>query len=260
MQFIDQIGHQFTLPETPQRIVSLVPSQTELLYDLSLGERVVGITKFCIHPNEWFKTKNRVGGTKTLNFEKIASLKPDLIIANKEENTKAQIEALQKKYPVYTSDIYTLDDSFKMMNDIGVLTNTENKTSEIINKIEKDFYSLKAYDKIQNKVLYLIWKDPYMSIGKDTFIYDLLKRIGFSHIDIGNRYPELTEERIQKLNPDYIFLSSEPYPFKEKHIKDLKSLCPKVEILLVDGEMFSWYGSRLTKAKDYFVDLIEKMA
>lgn len=260
MQFIDQIGHQFTLTETPQRIVSVVPSQTELLYDLGLGDRVVGITKFCIHPNEWFKTKNRVGGTKTVNFEKIAALKPDLIIANKEENTKTEIEALQKLYSVYTSDIYTLDDSFKMIGDIGVLTNTEIQASKIINKIKSDFKSLQPINSLNNKVLYLIWKNPYMSIGANTFINDMINRIGLNHVVIGNRYPELTENAVKNLNPDYIFLSSEPYPFKQKHIEELRSLCPGAKIMLVDGEMFSWYGSRLTKAKDYLVDLIEKLA
>ena len=260
MQFTDQIGHQFTLTETPQRMVSLVPSQTELLYDLGLGDRVVGITKFCIHPNKWFNTKNRIGGTKNVNFEKIEALKPDLIIANKEENTKAEIEALQKLYCVYTSDIFKLEDNYKMMEDIGVLTKTENKALEIINQIQEDFNSLKPISNSKNKVLYLIWKNPYMSIGANTFINDIINRIGLNHVEIGNRYPELTENEIQELNPDYILLSSEPYPFKEKHLEELRILCPEAKIILVDGEMFSWYGSRLTKAKDYLVDLIEKLA
>ena len=260
MLITDQIGHQFELSLTPKRIISLVPSQTELLYDLGLEENVVGITKFCIHPEEWFKTKDRVGGTKTVNFEKIAALKPDLIIANKEENTKAEIEALQKLYAVYTSDIYNLSDSFKMIEALGNLTKTTERANNLITQIKTDFSSLKPINTTSNNVLYLIWKNPYMTIGKDTFINDMLKKCGFSHVNVPNRYPELDEEQIKTLNPNFIFLSSEPYPFNQNHVEELASICPKAKIYLVDGEMFSWYGSRLTKAKDYLVDLIEKMA
>ena len=259
MLVIDQIGYQFELKSPPQRIISLVPSQTELLYDLGLEDEVVGITKFCIHPKEWFETKNRVGGTKTINFEKIAALKPDLIIANKEENNQEEIEALQKSYPVYTTDIYNLEDSLLMMISIGEITNTSAKAKQIVNQINNNFEELKPL-KTPKSVLYFIWRNPYMTIGEDTFISDMLTRCGFKPIEIGNRYPEIAEEQIKKLKPNFIFLSSEPYPFKEKHIKELSILCPNSKITLVDGEMFSWYGSRLIKAKDYFVDLIEKMA
>lgn len=260
MLITDQINHQFELTETPERIVSLVPSQTELLYDLGLEERVVGITKFCIHPNEWFKTKNRVGGTKTVNFEKIATLKPDLIIANKEENTQSEIEALQKIYPVYTSDINSLEESFNMIAAIGEITNTSAKAITIVNQVATDFENLKPLEPTKS-VLYFIWQQPFMSIGTDTFINDMLSRCGVKNALTDKiRYPELSEEQIKVINPDLIFLSSEPFPFKEKHIKDFQEICPKAKVVLVDGEMFSWYGSRLTKAKDYFVDLIEKMA
>lgn len=260
MQFTDQIGYQFILPKTPERIVSLVPSQTELLYDLGLDKNVVGITKFCIHPNEWFKTKNRVGGTKTVDFEKVSALKPDLIIANKEENTQSEIEALQKLYPVYTSDINNLEDSFNMIASIGELTNTSAKAKTIINQVAIDFENLKP-DLPTKSVLYFIWQQPFMSIGSDTFINDMLNRCGFKNaLTDKTRYPELNEEQIKTINPDYIFLSSEPFPFKQKHLKTFQEICPEAKVVLVDGEMFSWYGSRLTKAKQYFVDLIEKIA
>lgn len=260
MLITDQIKHQFELTETPKRIVSLVPSQTELLYDLGLEEKVVGITKFCIHPNKWFKTKDRVGGTKTINFEKIAALKPDLIIANKEENTQSEIEALQKLYPVYTSDIYNLDDSITMIEAVGKITNTFKKSNSIINQVKEDFDTLIVSQKFKT-VLYFIWQQPYMSIGSDTFINDMLNRCGFKNALTGKtRYPELSEEQVAGINPDLIFLSSEPFPFKENHIKEFQKMCPKSKVVLVDGEMFSWYGSRLTKAKQYFVDLIEKLA
>ena len=111
------------LGATPRRIVSLVPSQTELLYDLGLEERVVGITKFCIHPKEWYRSKVRIGGTKNVNFDKVKTLRPDLIIGNKEENFKEDIEALEEIAPVWMSDIFTLDDSLEMINQLGSVLN-----------------------------------------------------------------------------------------------------------------------------------------
>jgi len=257
MIYTDQINHQFELSATPKRIISLVPSQTELLYDFVLEQEVVGITKFCIHPNSWFKSKNRVGGTKTVDFEKIAALQPDLIIANKEENTQSEIEELQKRYPVYTSDISNLEESLQMIQQIGKITAKENESNKIVEKIQVEFKRIKPFSGEKNKVLYLIWKDPYMSINQHTFINDMLKLCGFQNLidgDIG--YPELTEKEISELNPDVILLSSEPYPFKEKHIAELQNICQKAKIMLVDGEYFSWYGSRLLGSPDYFIKLL----
>lgn len=255
----DQIGHELLLKESPKRIISLVPSQTELLYDLGLGERVVGITKFCIHPNEWFTSKSRVGGTKTIDYNKINNLSPDLIIANKEENEKEQIEHLQTLYPVYTSNINDLDDSLIMINDIATITHSLDKANVIIDTIKKEFNALDVSHKTV-KVLYLIWRDPYMTIGSNTFINSMIQRCGFENvITEDKRYPEIDTNTINIINPDYIFLSSEPYPFKEKHFKEIKNIFPKAEPIIVDGEFFSWYGSRLMKAPAYFNSLINKI-
>ncbi len=260
MIFTDQIGHKFKLEFVPKRIVSVVPSQTELLYDLGLDDRVVGITKFCIHPEEWFRNKKRIGGTKNLNLAKIADLNPDLIIANKEENTQAEIEELQKLYPVYTSDISNLDESISMIKDLAVITDTEDQASSIIQKIVNDFNRLAEVSVKKCTALYLIWKDPYMSINQNRFINDMMQRCGFENVIVSNvDYPELTKNQILTLNPDFILLSSEPYPFKEKHIKEIQELSPKSKVILVDGEYFSWYGSRLQNAVSYFVALIDKI-
>lgn len=234
----------------PKRIVSLVPSQTEFLHGVGLNEEVVGITKFCIHPNDWFKTKTRVGGTKNVNFDKIKELQPDLIIANKEENTQSEIEALQKLYTVYISDIYTLEDSYQMMTDIGVMTDKEAETNKIVSNIKSNFEGLKQVNK---KVLYLIWREPYMIAGQNTFINHLLNKCGFINgfEDENSRYNEISSDQIAELNLDFIFLSSEPYPFKEKHITELQKIT-NAKVVLVDGEMFSWYGNRLEKFKNYF--------
>ncbi|MFT7114026.1 MAG: ABC-type Fe3+-hydroxamate transport system substrate-binding protein [Candidatus Azotimanducaceae bacterium] len=255
--FVDQLERNITLNEPPKRIVSVVPSQTELLYDLGLEDRVVGITKFCIHPDTWFRSKTRVGGTKNLNLEVIAALNPDLILANKEENTKEEIEALAKLYPVWISDIYNLNDAYAMIKGIGEITNSRLAADKIVQKISSNFSAL---EKLEHSAscIYLIWKSPYMCAGTDTFINDLLGLCGFQNL-IQGRYPVLTAKEIQKLNPEYILLSSEPYPFKEKHIKELQLLCPNANIRLVDGEHFSWYGSRLINAPHYFNKLLKAL-
>jgi ABC-type Fe3+-hydroxamate transport system substrate-binding protein len=245
---IDQVGRKVKIPNQPQRIVSLVPSQTELLCDLGLDERVAGITKFCVHPTKWFRTKTRIGGTKQLNFESISALNPDLIIANKEENNKEDIERLAKDYPVWVSDINNLDSALEMIRLVGKVTSTDG--SELVLEIERNFQQLKPIYPEQ-KTLYLIWKDPYMSAGSDTFIHDIMKRCGFENAISESRYPKLSEEAISELNPDLVLLSSEPYPFKKKHIQELQQLLPNAEIKLVDGEMFSWYGSRLNLVPSY---------
>jgi ABC-type Fe3+-hydroxamate transport system substrate-binding protein len=260
MIFVDQIGHQINLETTPKRIISVVPSQTELLFDLGLTNEVVGITKFCIHPNSWFKIKTRVGGTKTLNVEKIKQLNPDLIIANKEENTKEQIEELQQLFPVWTSDIRNLSDSIEMIKQVGLITNTKEKAEEVVATIEHDFDILSSIKKQPKSTLYFIWREPYMSVGENTFIHDVMKRAGFVNaLDTKENYPVITFEQIKIINPQLILLSSEPYPFKEKHIEELKKCCTDAQVILVDGEMFSWYGSRLTKSVQYLVDLYAKI-
>lgn len=253
----DQMNNIIRLGKSPKRIISLVPSQTEFLYDLGLENEVVGITKFCIHPNEWFKSKQRIGGTKTVDFEKIKSLQPDLIIANKEENTKSEIEELQKLYTVYVSDIFTLEDSYRMMIDIGNLTDKKEESLGIIQSIKSNFEGLA---KINKKVLYLIWRDPYMAAGKNTFINHVIEQCGLENAlpSTESRYEELSASKISKLDLDYIFLSSEPYPFKEKHITELE-LVTNARVILVDGELFSWYGSRLLRFKNYFESFLCKL-
>ncbi|MBI3720406.1 MAG: ABC transporter substrate-binding protein [Sphingobacteriales bacterium] len=255
MQIADQTGQTITLPTLAKKIISTVPSQTELLFDLGLDEKVIGITKFCIHPNEWFKTKTRIGGTKTLNIELIRQLNPDIIFANKEENTEEQIKILCKEFPVYISDIKNLDEAIKMIGDIGRITGKENEAAAIVTKIKLGFDKLKPGRKI--KTAYLIWQKPYMSAGNDTFINDMMSRCGFKNVLASKlRYPETTIDKLNESGCELLLLSSEPFPFKEQHIDEIRTAGLKGEIKLVDGEMFSWYGSRLLKAPEYFQQLI----
>ena len=251
-EFVDQLGERIHLTGIPKRIISLVPSQTELLYDLGLDQEVAGITKFCVHPDSWFK-KPKVGGTKDLWFDRIDELLPDLIIGNKEENDFESIEKLKARYPVWMSDIITLEDALNMILALGAITRKESNAEKINHGIREAFGALKT--KAPHRVLYLIWKDPWMGAGKGTFIDAMLAEMGLTNCLEQMRYPELTDRNLEQLAPDIILLSSEPYPFKGKHVSELQHLIPAAKIMLVNGQMFSWYGSRLMQAPVYFNSL-----
>ena len=238
-------------------IVSLVPSITELLYTLQLDEQVTGITKFCIHPNNWFREKTRVGGTKNIKTEIIHQLQPDLIIANKEENVKEQVEDLAQHYPVCVTDVNNLANALEMIEQIGALTSTQAAATRLISQINTAFSDL--HQKNQPlKTGYLIWRNPYMTVGNDTFIHDMLVRCGFKNIfDHTTRYPVIDTWQLAQC--ELLLLSSEPYPFQQKHIDELQAELPNTRIMLVDGEMFSWYGSRLLHAPAYFTSLLQQL-
>lgn len=264
--YTDQLNRSLEISVIPHRIISLVPSQTELLYDLGLRDEVVGITKFCLHPEEWFRNKTRVGGTKTYDFEKIKTLAPDLIIGNKEENEQEQIESLMNQYPVWMSDIYTLADAMEMISKLGEMLGRSAQAIELISKIENAFLKFDLFVKqiqpVPKKVAYFIWRKPYMIAAENTFIHYLLLKCGFINAfppGLYSRYPEVNPEQLKEANPDVIFLSSEPYPFKEKHVAEFQEICKTATIRTVDGELFSWYGSRLLHAPSYFTKLIASL-
>lgn len=249
IELSDQMNNTIRLEKFPERIVSLVPSQTELLYYFGCDEKVVAITKFCIHPLKWYQTKQKVGGTKKVNISIIKSLKPDLIIGNKEENTLDDISSLKEIAQVYMSDIFSKNDAIKMISDLAIILNKNDIAQTLINEINQSFSKLIVQNK---RVLYLIWQAPFMAAGRKTFIGNMIENAGFENclVDSTLRYPELNEEEIKKLNPDFIFLSTEPFPFKEKHAKDFEKKL-NIKTKLVDGEMFSWYGSRMRKFPNY---------
>jgi ABC-type Fe3+-hydroxamate transport system substrate-binding protein len=253
LSFTDQTDRTIQLEKIPRRIVSLVPSQTELLFDLGLHEEVVGITKFCVHPQQWFHSKTRIGGTKQVDIQKIHSLQPELIIANKEENVKEQIDELAKHFPVWISDVNTFDNAFEMITQIGAITGKERTALLLLGKIRAKFTELKSTAE-PLRSCYLIWQDPYMTVGGDTFIHAMMEAAGFENIfKYHKRYPEVKIEGLRDCQ--LLLLSSEPFPFKEKHLSELQPLLPDTRIVLVDGEMFSWYGSRMLEAPSYFMKL-----
>lgn len=261
--FTDQMGREVIINYPPKRIVSIVPSQTELLFDLGLDEEVIGITKFCIHPIEKFATRTKVGGTKKLRFDQIRALNPDLIIGNKEENNQTEVELLMKEFPVWMSDIHNLEEAILAISQIGEIVNREPEAgylNHLINAGFTDLQTLAVSKGINQQVSYLIWKDPYMAAGRDTFIDDILKKIGLNNAIKQARYPEIELSQLKTENCELVFLSSEPYPFKQKHIDEIQLLIPNAKVMLIDGEMFSWYGSRLVKAINYLFHLQDDLA
>lgn len=260
--FTDQLNRKISINYPPKRIISLVPSQTELLFDLGLDTEVIGITKFCIHPESKFKEKTKIGGTKKLNLDLIRSLEPDLIIGNKEENEKLQIEELMNEFPVWMSDIYDLEDAKKTISQIGELVDREPEAAYLNHLIHagfNDLQTLALQNNLSKRVAYLIWKKPYMFAGKDTFINHILALNGLSNVIKESRYPEMDLAALDLLKPELVFLSSEPYPFNEKHLEEVRAVLPEAKVMLVDGEMFSWYGSRLVKAVQYFFQLQKEL-
>lgn len=254
----DQTGKFVLLPSPAVRIVSLVPSQTEFLAAIDLENEVVGITKFCVHPTDWFQRKNRVGGTKNVNIERVRLLQPDLVIAGKEENIKDQVDQIADFCPVYTSNVTCYDDALHMIVDIGILSGKSKEALKIKHTVQA------AFEKVTINqfytALYLIWREPWMAAGNDTFIHSMLERAGFLNVlHTEPRYPALTSEQIIALNPQVVLLSSEPYPFKEQHQEAVQALLPHAKVILANGELFSWYGSRMQFAPDYFLKLREQL-
>ncbi len=256
-QLKDQLQRSLTFQHTPRRIVSLVPSMTELVDYLGHGSSLVGCTKFCVHPAHLRKEISIIGGTKNVHIEIVKQLKPDLILANKEENVKEQVEALMEICQVYISNVKTLDDALVMNHQIAQLLRVEDE-GITLNKAIKN--TLHHDSDPPLKVAYIIWQKPLISVGGDTFIHHMLEETGFvnvfGHMD---RYPSITQEELQATDADIVFLSSEPFPFKQKHIIEYQRAFPKKSIHLIDGEMASWYGNRMLLGVQYLTRLRKRL-
>lgn len=246
-----------------KRIVSLVPSQTELLFDLGLEDQIVGITKFCVHPFYAKQTKKIVGGTKTIKIEKIKDLNPDIILCNKEENTREIVEACREICETHVSDIFTLEDAKDLILDYGVMFGRRTEARSMVQKLDFKWKDFQAF--IQNKktikVAYFIWRNPWMAAANNTFIDHLLALNKFENIYKNKeRYPEVELKKIRlEGDPEVVLLSSEPYPFKDEHAFEVGRFAHHAKTVFVDGELFSWYGSRLLKSFDYFKQLRKRL-
>lgn len=256
----DDLGRVLEYAYPPQRIVSLCPSITETLLELGLGEQVVGRTRYCIHPADSVEEIKHVGGTKRPRLDDINALRPDLIIAEKEENRREDVDKLEQDWPVYVCDVVDITSALKMTRDLGMLCGVAQHGDELAQKISRKFIQLSRL-KTPLKTGYLIWRKPWMAAGADTYIDDVLRRCGFINVFAGfqGRYPELTVEDIQKAGIDLLMLSSEPYPFVDKHLEECSQLLPDADIRLVDGEAFSWYGAHMLQAADYLQTLIGQL-
>lgn len=256
-ELVDQLGNKLSFDRSPRSIISLVPSITEYLFYLELDDQISGITNFCIEPKNKVENYTKVGGTKTFNVEQILKSGADLIIANKEENIKEKIDEIKSIIPTYISDVNTLEDALQMMSDIALICGKTKQSKELLEGIQHDFNTIKVRTK-PKKVVYLIWQNPIMIAGKNTFISDIIKKCGFDNVgeNLGERYPSVTVEDIRLLKPDFVILSTEPYRFNADHVKEWKELIPLSTVILADASYFSWYGNRLKHSADYITDLL----
>jgi ABC-type Fe3+-hydroxamate transport system substrate-binding protein len=235
------------MPKTYNRIISLVPSLTELIIDLGLKDKLIGRTRFCVHPKEAVENIPIIGGTKNPRIDKIMELNPDLIIANKEENRQQDIQMLREECPVEVTDIPTIKDALLAIHRLGKMLGVQKAAEILMDQIDNRLAERPKEKPI--RTAYFIWKDPWMSIGGDTYIHDVMEHWNLVNVCAPqNRYPSIPPDELADYNPELVLLSSEPYPFKEKHIPAVKEVCPNARVLLVEGEWFSWYGSRMKHA------------
>jgi ABC-type Fe3+-hydroxamate transport system substrate-binding protein len=264
--FIDDYGQSHECADSNARIVSLVPSITELLYDLGLEKHVVGRTKFCIHPKAKIGRVSKLGGTKDVDLESLERLAPTHVILNIDENTLSTFESISKVVPnVIVTHPNTPEDNIGLYRLIGGIFNCSKNAENLIVQFEEKLARVKLNRKHfpERNVLYLIWKKPWMSVNKDTYIAGMLKLINCRAVTHGceARYPKCSMDSLLSFDIDICMLSSEPYPFKSKHVLELELLLNLFDkVRLVDGEMFSWYGSRAILALDYMDSLIQGLA
>ncbi len=255
----DALGRRVRLDAPPRRIVSLVPSQTELLAALGLDAEVVGLTRFCVHPEGWKARKTIVGGTKTVNAGRVRTLAPDLVLANHEENDRDDVEELAALASVYVTDVADVPGALAMIRTVGALADRQPAADALADAVGVGFGVLPTYEPL--RALYLIWRDPWMTVGGDTFVSDVMARAGLANAAAEHtRYPALTDAEIAALAPEVVLLSSEPYPFAETHVAEVQALVPEARIRLVDGEAFSWYGSRLRHTPAVLRELRDRLA
>jgi ABC-type Fe3+-hydroxamate transport system substrate-binding protein len=254
---IDQMGRSVEVPSHPRRIVSLVPSQTELLFDLGLDDEIVGVTRFCVHPADRVAAKTVIGGTKTIDIAAVDALQPDLIVGSKEENDRETIERLAASHTVWMSDVSDLVGALEMIRAVGRLVGKPDAAGGLADRIEGAFAAVRPASP-PRQAAYVIWQRPYLVAGEATFIGDLLSRCGLVNAFDG-RYPEVTIDDLRDAALDVLLLSTEPYPFTLHHRDAMARRLAGVAVHLVDGRYFSWYGSRLLHAAEYCRELIDRL-
>ncbi|MFM2376315.1 MAG: hypothetical protein RLZZ165_1412 [Bacteroidota bacterium] len=257
LEIMDHLGRKIVLAAAPQRIVSLCPSQTETLVAMGLGRRLVGRTRFCIHPKQELQAVRNVGGTKSVNLDRIRALRPDLIIGEKEENTAATVAALEREWPVFVTDVRDIASAARMIADLGTLTGLAESASAIGAAVADAVAGIQPLPAPLTCV-YMIWKNPWMAAGSDTFIHSILERCGWINVaaTLPGRYPVLDLDFLAQNKPRAILLSTEPFPFKDSHILEIQAVVPNAQVQIVEGEMFSWYGVRMIQMQNYLNGLL----
>jgi ABC-type Fe3+-hydroxamate transport system substrate-binding protein len=241
------------MTNTPGRIVSLVPSLTETLFDLGLDSHVVGVTRFCAEPAARLLGRPRVGGTKNPDREKIATLRPDLVVVNTEENRPEDIGWLRERFPVFESFPITVIQAAEMIVALGRTIGRKEEADAWRLLVEAEVARIEAelFGERRLRVFFPIWKDPWMTINGDTYVHHMLKVCGGDNVfgDAMMRYPEVVLEQVPALNPDLILLPSEPYAFSEQHRYRLLTdpMLAGRPVLLVEGKAFSWHGTRTAR-------------
>ena len=254
----DHIGRQVTCPTEPKRIISICPAITETLFTLEAEEQLVGRTKYCIFPKGQVEKLTAVGGTKEVNIDIIQQLQPDLILAEKEENTEEIVKQLEQIAPVFVAEVQSIADGYRLITTLGMLTNRKEKATELAAASEAGFHALTKQER--GRAAYVIWRKPYMVVGATTYINDVLGRLGFDNpfAQREGRYPSVSKEQFQEAQLDVLFLASEPFPYSEKYIAEFQAFLPNTKIILVDGEMF-WYGAKMVEATVYFTELAKQL-
>ncbi len=260
----DAFGKPFELAEPARRIVSLIPSITEIFFRLGVGDRVVGVTKFCTEPPDGVAAKPKVGGQKNPWIDAINDLKPDLVVANVEENRKVDVEAMGAAgLSVLVTYPRKVREGIQLIRDLGVLTGATGQAEAIVGECEAALAEAEMAGRTPVRVFCPIWRKPYMTINGDTFVDDMLRTCGGENIfrDRPERYPTVTLQEMAALRPEVILLPDEPYPFTEKHLTDFQGFpdVPAVRnhrVCLMDGKALCWYGPRIAESLRTLADIL----
>jgi ABC-type Fe3+-hydroxamate transport system substrate-binding protein len=264
---VDASGVAVELPRPPRRIVSLIPSTTEILCALGLGDALVGVTVYCVEPRDVVRGKTRIGGEKDPDLARIRALKPDLVVANVEENRREDIDQLRAwSIPVWVTYPRTVVEGIRLIGELGEVTGAGARAREMLRELEPLYARVERAtgNRPAVAVFYPIWRGPYMTVNGDTYIHDMLRVCGGRNIfaDRPERYPTVTLDDVAARRPAVILLPDEPFRFRRAHLADFAAYAevPAVRdgrIHLVDGKPFSWHGPRIAEALRTLPELIE---
>jgi ABC-type Fe3+-hydroxamate transport system substrate-binding protein len=247
----DDLSRRVRFNFPPCHIVSLCPSITETIFVLGAGDLLSGRTRYCIHPAGKVASVPEIGGTKDPDIEAILKIAPDLVIAEKEENTRRVIEKLEKEIPVFVFSVESFAQALAMISGLGELTGKITRASGLIKRIEQAFAELPPAE--AKTAAYLIWEKPLMAAGKNTFIDAMMEKAGFRNIfrNKSARYPKISLTELSEEKPEVLILSTEPCAYTLEDVKRYRRLLPETEVILIEGDLFSWYGARMLKAAEY---------